>query len=311
MEKVLVTGGGGYLGSILVPDLLRAGYKVTVLDNFYFDQSTLSECCYDENFDVIRGDCRDPNLLKVAIADADCIIPLAALVGAPLCAQDEVGAKTVNFEAIKTLLRLRGKGQRILYPNTNSGYGVGEAGKLCTEDTPLNPLSLYGRTKTDAERAVLDDGNAITFRLATVFGAAPRMRIDLLVNDFVYRAVNDRAVVLFEGHFKRNFIHVRDVSRTFLHGMNHFEKMQNRPYNVGLSSANLSKVELCERIKEFVPGFVYLEAHVGEDVDKRDYMVSNERLEGTGWRPAYTLESGIPELIKYYRVIRNSKFSNI
>lgn len=311
MEKVLVTGGGGYLGSILVPDLLRAGYKVTVLDNFYFDQSTLSECCYDKNFDVIRGDCRDPNLLKVAIADADCIIPLAALVGAPLCAQDEVGAKTVNFEAIKTLLRLRGKGQRILYPNTNSGYGVGEAGKLCTEDTPLNPLSLYGRTKTDAERAVLDDGNAITFRLATVFGAAPRMRIDLLVNDFVYRAVNDRAVVLFEGHFKRNFIHVRDVSRTFLHGMNHFEKMQNRPYNVGLSSANLSKVELCERIKEFVPGFVYLEAHVGEDVDKRDYMVSNERLEGTGWRPAYTLESGIPELIKYYRVIRNSKFSNI
>ncbi len=311
MERILVTGGGGYLGSILVPELLKAGYQVTVLDNFYFDQSTLSECCYDENFDIIRGDCRDAKVLKTAMANADYIIPLAALVGAPLCSQDEVGAKTVNYEAIKTLLSLRGKGQRILYPTTNSGYGVGEAGKFCTEDTPLNPISLYGRTKVDAELAILDAGNAVTFRLATVFGAAPRMRIDLLVNDFVYRAVNDRTVVLFEGHFKRNFVHIRDVSRTFLHGIKHFEKMKNKPFNVGLSSANLSKLDLCERIKKFVPGFVFLEAPVGEDLDKRDYMVSNDRLEATGWRPAYTLETGIPELIKYYRIIRNSKFSNV
>jgi len=196
-------------------------------------------------------------------------------------------------------------------PVTNSGYGVGEAGKFCTEDSPLKPISLYGRTKVEAEAAVLARGEAISFRLATVFGMAPRMRVDLLVNDFVYRAVNDRAVVLFEPHFKRNYIHIRDVARAFLHGINNFDAMKNRPYNVGLSEANLSKWELCGRIQKHLPGFVYLEAPIGEDPDKRDYIVSNERIEGTGYQPAHSLDDGIVELIKGYRMLRNTVHGNV
>jgi nucleoside-diphosphate-sugar epimerase len=311
MERILVTGGAGYLGSILVPELLKTGYKVTVLDNFYFDQTPLSECCADSNFDVIRGDCRDEKILASALKNADIIIPLAALVGAPMCSQDVIGANSLNYGAIKSLVTMRSSDQRILYPTTNSGYGLGEKGKFCTEESPLNPLSLYGRTKVDAEKAVLDSKNAITFRLATVFGAAPRMRLDLLVNDFVYRAVNDKAVVLFEGHFKRNYIHVRDVAATFIHGIKNFDQMKNQPYNVGLSEANLSKLELCQKIKEFVPQFLFLESTIGEDLDKRDYMVSNERLEKTGWKPKHSVDMGVKELIKFFKIARNSKYSNV
>jgi nucleoside-diphosphate-sugar epimerase len=308
--SVLVTGGAGYLGSIMVPELLNAGYRVTVLDNFMFKQSTLNQLCANPNFEVMRGDARDESVLRSAIKGADYIIPLAALVGAPLCNNDKLGAISTNRDAVIALTKFTSKEQRIITPITNSGYGVGERGKFCTEETPMRPISLYGTTKVEAEQAVMSRGNAISFRLATVFGMAPRMRLDLLVNDFVYRAVYDRAVVLFEPHFKRNYIHVRDVTRAFLHSMENFEGMRDNVYNVGLSDANLSKLELCERIKQHVPSFVFPEAPVGEDPDKRDYIVSNAKIEATGYTPAYSLDAGIVELIKGYRMIRNSLYGN-
>jgi len=309
--NVLITGGAGYLGSVLTPELLHAGYSVTVLDNFLFGQASLLECCANEQFSVVRGDCRDENTLRRVLKDADVIIPLAAIVGAPACNQDQTAARTINLDAVKLLLSLRSKDQRVIYPTTNSGYGVGEPGKFCTEETPLRPISLYGVTKVEAEKAVLDAGNSITFRLATVFGMSPRMRIDLLVNDFVYRAVTDRAVVVFEGHAERNYIHIRDVARAFLHALTNFETMQNEPYNVGLSAANLSKLELCAEIKKQVPAFVYLEAPIGEDPDKRDYIVSNEKIERAGFKPTHSLEMGIRELIKGYTILRDTKYTNM
>jgi nucleoside-diphosphate-sugar epimerase len=311
MPKVLITGGAGYLGSVLTPALLKEGHEVCVLETFAFRQNSLAECCADPKFSVIRGDCRDESVLKKAMASCDWIIPLAAIVGAPACKMDQVGATTLNLDAVRSIVKLRSPNQRIIYPTTNSGYGIGEKGKFCTEETPLKPISLYGTTKCDAEKAVLDSGNSLTFRLATVFGMSPRMRIDLLVNDFVYRAVNDRAVVIFEGHMKRNFIHVRDVANAFMHAMKNFDRMQGSPYNVGLSEANLSKIELCERIREFVPGFVFLEAPIGEDPDKRDYIVSNEKLEKTGWKPNHGLSVGIQELIKGYTILKNSVYGNV
>jgi nucleoside-diphosphate-sugar epimerase len=309
--SILLTGGAGYLGSTLAPALLNEGHRVTVLDSFMFNQAPLNHLCADPNFDVHRGDARDPEVLKPLLKQADLIIPLAALVGAPLCNNDKIGAETINRDAILTIIKLASREQRIMMPVTNSGYGIGESGKFCTEETPLRPITLYGRTKVEAEKAVLDRGNGISFRLATVFGMSPRMRIDLLVNDFVYRAVNDRAVVLFEAHFKRNYIHVRDVARAFLHGICNFETMRDQPYNVGLSEANLSKKELCERIQAHLPKFVFLEAPVGEDPDKRDYIVSNEKIERTGYQPAFSLDAGILELIKGYRMIRNSVYGNV
>jgi nucleoside-diphosphate-sugar epimerase len=310
-NSVLVTGGAGYLGSILVPELLEAGHTVTVLDNFMYQQNSLAQLCAGPNFDVVNGDSRDEATLKPLIAEADVVIPLAAIVGAPLCKKDPIAATSTNCDAIAALCRLAGKDQRIIMPVTNSGYGVGDADKMCTEDSPLRPVSLYGRDKVEAEKIVLDRENSISLRLATVFGMAPRMRIDLLVNDFVYRAVRDRFVVLFEAHFKRNYIHIRDVARAFQHAMAEFDTMKGRPFNVGLSDANLSKAELCERIKVQIPDFVYLEAPVGEDPDKRDYIVSNAQIEATGYQPVYSLDDGIRELIKGYRMIRNSVYGNI
>ena len=309
--NILVTGGAGYLGSILVPALLDAGHRVTVLDNFLFKQNPLAHVCAHPNFDVVRGDCRDEATLAPLLKTADVVIPLAALVGAPLCDLDKTAAVTTNRDAVLTLVRLLSREQRLMMPVTNSGYGIGEKGRFCTEETPLRPLSLYGRTKVEAEAAVLERGNAISFRLATVFGMAPRMRIDLLVNDFVYRAVFDRAVILFEPHFKRNYIHIRDVARAFLHGLAHFEGMKDRPYNVGLSDANLSKWELCETIRGHLPQFVFVESPIGEDPDKRDYIVSNARLEATGYTPAFSLDAGIAELVKGYRMIRNAVHGNV
>ena len=310
-HSILITGGAGYLGSVMVEALLAQGHRVTVLDNFMFSQTPLNHLCANPSFNVVRGDCRNENVVRPLLKDADYIIPLAALVGAPLCDRDTTGAETINRDAVMMLTRLASKEQRIFLPVTNSGYGIGEAGKFCTEETPLRPISLYGRTKVEAEKAVLDRGNSITFRLATVFGMSPRMRIDLLVNDFVYRAVNDRAVVLFEAHFKRNYLHVRDVARVFIHGMRNFDAMKNQPYNVGLSDANISKAELCERIRKWLPKFVYMEAPIGEDPDKRDYIVSNEKVEKTGFKPAHSLDDGIQELIKGYRMVNNAIFGNV
>ena len=309
--KILITGGAGYLGSVLTPTLLGLGHQVTVVDNFLFRQNSLADCCHYEGFQVVRGDCRDEVLMKKLLAGADVIIPLAALVGAPLCDRDPVAARTTNCEAVAMLCGLVSTSQRILMPVTNSGYGVGEQGKHCTEETPLRPISLYGVTKVQAEEAILQRENSISFRLATVFGVSPRMRIDLLVNEFVHRAVNDRAVVIFEGHFKRNYIHVRDVARVFVHGLDQFEAMKGKPYNVGLDDANLSKLELCAVIQKHLPKFVFLEAPIGEDPDKRDYIVSNARVAGTGFKPEWDLDRGIRELIKGFTILRNSTYSNV
>lgn len=309
--KILVTGAAGYIGSVLVPKLLSEGHEVVALDNFMYNQPTLLDCCHDPKLQIVRGDVRDKALVERLMKDADAIFPLACLTGAPLCAQDPLAAESIALGAVKMILDLRGKGQKVIFPTTNSGYGVGQEGKHCTEETPLNPISLYGKLKTQAEAAILDAGNSITFRLATAFGVSPRMRIDLLVNDFTYRAVNDRFIILFEAHFKRNFIHVRDVAKAFVHGLNNFDAMKGEPYNVGLSDANLSKTELCEEIKKQVPQFYFVEAKIGEDPDKRDYVVSNEKIEKTGFKPDVSLQAGLAELIKGYQVVKRNQYANI
>lgn len=310
-ETILITGGAGYIGSVLVPELLMLGYRIVVLDNFMFGQTSLLDYCIYDNLEIVRGDARDEHILKTILRRVDYIIPLAALVGAPLCEKDTTGAVTTNVGAVTSLVNIASREQRIIIPTSNSGYGVGQDGIYCTEETPLNPISLYGKTKVEAEKVVMDRGNSISFRLATVFGMSPRMRLDLLVNDFTYRAVKDKFIVIFEGHFKRNFIHVRDVVRAFIHGISNFEKMKDEVYNVGLSDANLSKIELCERIQKQVPDFVYMEAPVGEDPDKRNYIVSNARIEKSGFRPIHSIEQGIRELIKGFKIIVNSKYSNV
>ena len=309
--KILITGGAGYLGSVLTPNLLAQGHEVTVDESFYFRQNSLADCCQYPTFQIVRGDCRDEALIKPLLAKADVIIPLAALVGVPLCNTDQMATRTINQEAVEMLCRLASRQQWIIMPVTNSGYGIGEKGVHCTEDSPLRPLSSYGISKVKAEEAVLQRENSLSFRLATVFGMSPRMRIDLLVNDFVYRALHDRAVVIFEGHFKRNYIHIRDVVRAFLHGLANFEKMKGRPYNVGLDEANLSKIELCAVIQKHLPKFVYVEAPIGEDPDKRDYIVSNARIAATGYKPEWNLDRGIQELIKGFTILRNTIYSNV
>lgn len=309
--RILVTGGAGYLGSMLVPALLSEGHEVTVVDNFLYDQPSLLDCCHQRTLTIVRGDARDEALMRRLLSGMDVVLPLACLTGAPLCDKDPLEAKSVNLDAILMLLKLRQPQQRIMYPTTNSGYGIGQDGIHCTEETPLRPISVYGRLKVEAEQAVLAAGHSLTYRLATVFGISPRMRLDLLVNDFVYRAVTDGAIVLFQAHFKRNYIHIRDVARVFLHGLSHFDQMQGQAYNVGLSDANLSKRELCEEIKKQVPGLYFTEAEIGEDKDKRNYIVSNEKIERTGFAPQVSLRAGIAELIKGYQIIRRNEYANV
>lgn len=311
MSDILITGGAGYIGSVLTPELLRLGHRVTVIDNFLYKQSSLLDCCMDKNFTIVNGDARDEELIKKHIKGKDYIFPLAALVGFPLCDKDKTAAVTTNLDAVKLIIKLRSPEQRIIFPCTNSGYGLGQGQSFCTEDSPIDPISLYGKTKMAAEKAVLEAGNSLTFRFATLFGASPRMRTDLLVNDFTYRAVFDRSVIVFEGSFMRNYLHVRDAAGAFIFAMDNFEKMKGRQYNCGLSDANLSKLELCEKIKNHLPSFMYLEAPVGTDPDKRNYLVSNERIESMGWRPRYSLDDGIEELIKAYSIIKNNIYGNV
>lgn len=305
--KILVTGGAGYIGSVLTPELLAAGHDVVVLDNFMYHQTSLLDCCHDPKLSVIRGDTRDKDLIKKLLKDADAVFPLACLTGAPLCQKQPEEAREILLDAVRMILDLRGKDQAVIFPTTNSGYGIGEKGKFCTEETPLKPISLYGKLKVEAEDAILQAGNGITLRLATAFGISPRMRLDLLVNDFTYQAVTAGKIELFESHFMRNFIHVRDIAAGFIHALDHFDEMKNEPYNMGLSDANLSKMQLCQQIKEFVPGFEITESKDGKDPDQRDYIVSNEKIEKTGFRPRVSLPEGIRELIKGYQVINDRK----
>lgn len=310
-EKILITGGAGYIGSVMTPLFLREGYKVTILDNFKFRQNSLLDVCSNNDLTVVRGDVRNESLLKRLVAENDIIIPLAAIVGAPACQNEFDEALAINKIQIAHIAKTLSKDQKIVFPVTNSGYGVGEQGVYCDENSPLRPLSHYGKTKVEAEKILLDRGNAVTLRLATVFGTSPRMRMDLLVNDFVYRATKDRFIVLFESHFKRNYIHIRDVVYAFMHALNHYDEMKGEPYNLGLSDANLSKLELCFKIKSLLPEFSIFESEFASDPDKRDYIVSNNKIESTGWAPKYALEDGIAELIKAYGFLSVNPYQNV
>lgn len=311
MARILVTGGAGYIGSVLVPALLEKDHEVIVLDNFTYRQNSLLDCCNNKKLVIIRGDTRDKKLIDWVFINyypIEYVFPLAAIVGAMACEQDPVTSSAINVEG--ALEVSRGRTAKIIFPNTNSGYGVGRDNLFCTEESPLNPISLYGRQKVEAEKLLMEIGNTIVLRLATVFGISPRMRLDLLVNDFVYRAVNDRYVVLFEPHFKRNYIHVRDVAGAFIHCMENFGAMKNQVYNLGLSDANLSKLELCREIQKQISDFYFCESQIGEDPDKRNYIVSNQKIEQAGFRPRYSLQDGIAELIKGYQIVRNDKYIN-
>lgn len=310
-DKILVTGGAGYIGSVLIPALLKKNYEVTVVDSLMFNQHSLLSCCSEPNFNFIKMDICDYAALNKIIPKFDIIIPLAAIVGAPACRKNPTMTRLVNYEAQMHLVETIASTQMVIFPTTNSGYGIGESASYCTEASPLRPISEYGRHKVQIERALLDKGNAVTFRLATVFGLSPRMRMDLLVNDFTYRAYKDGAIILFEEHFRRNFIHVRDVAQAFLFGIDHYDRMKGEPYNVGLSSANLTKRQLCEKIKEHIPNFYIHSAPIGEDPDKRDYLVSNDKIESLGWRPQYSLDDGIKELIKGFQMLQLNMYANV
>jgi nucleoside-diphosphate-sugar epimerase len=309
--KILVTGAAGYIGSVLVPLLLKKGHEIVAIDNFMYKQTSLLECCYSDRFALINGDVRNTELIEKYLKKVDAVLPLACLTGAPLCDKDPITARSVNFEAIKSILEKRSPNQIIIFPTTNSGYGIGEKGIQCTEDTPLRPVSLYGQLKVEIEKMILESGNSITFRFATVFGVSPRMRLDLLVNDFTYRAYYDRFIVLFEAHFKRNYLHVRDAAQAFVFGLENFERMKNEAYNVGLSDANISKSELCKVIKTHIKNFYFSEADIGEDIDKRDYIVSNKKIESTGFKTEYSLSFGVQELIKGFQIIKKTEYGNI
>ena len=311
MKSILITGGAGYIGSTLVPDLLSKNYNVTVVDNFMYKQTSLASSIRPKNFSLVFGDVRDESLMKSLTAKADVVIPLAAIVGAPACDKDPIAAQTINKDSILSLLKNISSNQQIIMPTTNSAYGSGDKNNFCDESSPLNPLSLYAKDKVVVEESLMQHENSTSFRLATVFGISPRMRLDLLVNNFAYRAIADGFVVVFEGHFKRNYIHVLDVVQAFNLALEHPDKFKGEIFNVGLSEANISKLELCEEIQKIIPSFTYLEAALGKDPDQRNYVVSNEKIEAQGFSPQVTLSAGLKELIKGLKMFDHKQFTNI
>lgn len=310
MTRVLVTGGAGYIGSVLVPDLLKRGYEVTVVDNFMYKQTSLTTSVRNSRLRIVLGDVRNESLMKDEISRADVLIPLAAIVGAPACDKDPLLAKSINRDSILWLIKQLSKNQRIIMPTTNSAYGSGNKDNFCHENSPLNPLSLYAKDKVIVEQALMEFSNSTSFRLATVFGLAPRMRLDLLVNNFVYRAISDGFVVVFEGHFKRNYIHILDVVQAFNLALKDEERFQGEIFNVGLSEANISKIELCEEIKKIIPEFTFLEAQLSKDPDQRNYIVSNSKIERVGFKPIVSLNSGLEELAKGLPMYLSRPYSN-
>jgi len=310
--KVLITGGAGYLGSNLTRHLLEAGYSVTVLDNLMYDQVTLLHLFGNPKFQFELGDVRDKKLLQELVGLHDVIIPLAAIVGMPACKANPELTVAVNYYQVADIIEVLRDDQKLILPNTNSQYGSSDS--IITEESPFNPLSLYAKTKCDAENTMLAKGNGVSLRLATVFGVSPRMRTDLLVNDFVYKSVVDGYLVLFEAHFKRNYIHVQDIARTFQFIIENYEKCKGQAFNVGLSTANLSKLELAETIKKYIPSLVIKQDDFKEDFDKRNYIVSNEKLEALGWKPIYDLDYGIKQLMSAYKIVinkNNQNFTNL
>ena len=309
--NVLLSGGAGYIGSTLVEYLLDAGHEVTVVDNFMYDTTSLNHFCAHPKFDVHRVDVRVREQIAPFLKTADIMIPLASIVGAPACNRDPVAAKTINNDAIMMMFKELSREQVVLMPTTNSAYGSGNDNNFCDETTPLNPISTYALDKVEVEKALMDRENSISFRLATVFGMSPRLRLDLLVNDFTYRAYRDGAVVLFESHFKRNYIHVRDVCGAFMLGIEKLDSMCGEIFNVGLSTANLSKLELCQAIHKHVPNFTFVESNIGQDPDQRNYIVSNEKIEKAGFVAQHSLDAGIVELLKGFRMLRNFAHGNV
>jgi nucleoside-diphosphate-sugar epimerase len=302
--KILITGGAGYLGSVITGKMLSEGHEVVVLDKLIFNQVSLLSYTSNPKFKFIHGDVRNETLLERLCNECDVIIPLAAIVGFPACASEPELAKEINFKQIVNIVKYcNGKNKKILYPNTNSGYGLGIGQIECDEDSPLTPISVYGQTKCEAENFLRTSTDAIVFRLATVFGVSPRMRTDLLVNDFTYKAITDKYIVVFEKSFKRNFIHIQDVANVFLFMLNNYEKYKGDVFNVGLSDANLSKQELLEKIQTHVKNFAVSYNDFYEDPDKRNYIVSNTKVESTGWKPEWNLDRGIEELIMAYQMV--------
>lgn len=311
MEKVLITGGAGYLGSTAAEYLLSKGYIVTVLDNLMYKQLSLLHLFKNDRFRFVKGDVRDVELLQGLVKENDVIIPLAAIVGMPACKDNPQLTVEVNYEQIKNIAEVLTSTQKLIMPNTNSQYGSSE--EIITEESPFKPLSLYAKTKCDAEDTVIASGG-VALRLATVFGISPRMRQDLLVNDFVYKAFTDGYLVLFEAHFKRNYIHVQDIARAFEFVIENYEKCSGEAFNVGLSTANLSKIELAQKIKEHIPSLVIKQDEFKQDFDKRNYIVSNDKFENLGWKPQYDLDYGIKQLIQAYSIVvthNNRSFTNL